>query len=41
MKRHLRIATDIKPVSDFRANAADVMSITGRYVPRITAVAKL
>ena len=25
MKRHLRIATDIKPVSDFRANAASMI----------------
>jgi prevent-host-death family protein len=25
MKRHLRIATDIKPVSDFRANAAGMI----------------
>jgi len=25
MKRHLRIATDIKPVSDFRANAAEMI----------------
>ncbi len=25
MKRHLRIATDIKPVSDFRANAAGLI----------------
>jgi len=25
MRRHLRIATDIKPVSDFRANAAGMI----------------
>jgi len=25
MKRHMRIATDIKPVSDFRANAAEMI----------------
>jgi antitoxin YefM len=25
MKRHLRIATDIKPVSEFRANAAGLI----------------
>ncbi|MEA2239680.1 MAG: hypothetical protein QOC81_4404 [Thermoanaerobaculia bacterium] len=25
MKRHMRIATDIKPVSDFRANAAGMI----------------
>ena len=25
MKRHLRIATDMKPVSDFRANAAGMI----------------
>jgi antitoxin YefM len=25
MKRHFRIATDIKPVSDFRANAAGMI----------------
>jgi len=25
MKRYLRIATDIKPVSDFRANAAEMI----------------
>jgi len=25
MKRHLRIVTDIKPVSDFRANAAGMI----------------
>ena len=25
MKQHLRIATDIKPVSDFRANAAGMI----------------
>jgi prevent-host-death family protein len=25
MKRHLRIATDIKPVSEFRANAAGMI----------------
>jgi antitoxin YefM len=25
MKRHLRIVTDIKPVSDFRANAAEMI----------------
>ena len=25
MKRHFRIATDIKPVSDFRANAAEMI----------------
>lgn len=33
MKRHMRIATDIKPVSDFRANAAGMIEqvkATGR-----------
>jgi prevent-host-death family protein len=33
MKRHLRIATDIKPLSDFRANAAGMIEqvkTTGR-----------
>jgi prevent-host-death family protein len=33
MNRHLRIATDIKPVSDFRANAAGMIEqvkTTGR-----------
>jgi prevent-host-death family protein len=25
MKRHMRIATDIKPVSEFRANAAGII----------------